>query len=96
MKTMTRLKVGEGIAGAVVKTGRSRNIRDVYNHPKFNPNFDKATGFKTGSLLCAPLKVKADIIGACEVIHSKHQRKVFSRDDMALFRLFCDCAAIRD
>lgn len=91
---MKRFKVGEGIAGAVVKTGRSRIVKDVYKHPSFNPKFDRISGFKTGSLLCAPLKADGNIIGVCEVIHRRGKGKVFSRGDLALFRLFCDCAAI--
>ena len=56
IKSMPRLKIGEAIAGTVAKTGESIIIEDAYQHPKFNPDFDKKTGFQTGSILCSPLK----------------------------------------
>ena len=58
IKTMTRLKIGEGIAGSVAKTGEPLIIKDAYQHPKFNSHYDKKTGFETSSILCSPLKVK--------------------------------------
>jgi phosphoserine phosphatase RsbU/P len=36
IKTMTRLKIGEGIAGSVAKTGGPLIIKDAYQHPQFN------------------------------------------------------------
>ncbi|MZH41707.1 MAG: GAF domain-containing protein [Nitrospinae bacterium] len=71
IKSMISLKMGEGIAGTVAKTGETVIIKDAYKHPKFNPSFDKKTGFKTGSILCSPLKAKGKTIGVCQVIHGK-------------------------
>ncbi|MFQ5443163.1 MAG: GAF domain-containing SpoIIE family protein phosphatase [Nitrospinales bacterium] len=89
-----RIKIGEGIAGMVAKTGKPLMIKDAYKYPGFNPDFDKKTGFKTGSILCSPIKVKGKVIGVCQVINSKKRRKPFSGTDMALFRMFCDHAAL--
>ncbi len=94
LKTLARLKIGEGIAGTVAETGEPVMIKDAYEHPKFNPAYDKKTGFRTGSILCAPLKVKGEIIGVCQVIHSKDNGKVFVGPDLALFQMFCDSAAL--
>ncbi len=52
--------IGEGIAGKVAQTGRSMNIKDAYACKIFNPAIDKATNFRTGSVLCCPI---ADISG---------------------------------
>lgn len=94
IKTMTRLKMGEGIAGAVAKTGDPIIIEDAYQHPKFNPDFDKKSGFQTGSILCSPLKAKGKIIGVCQVIHGKKKGVVFQQSDQELFLLLCDSAAL--
>ena len=94
IKTMTRLKIGEGIAGTVAKTGEPVIIKDAYQHPKFNQDFDKKTGFQTGSILCSPLKAKGKIIGVCQVIHEKTKSKVFQSSDQELFLLLCDSAAL--
>ena len=94
LKTMTRLKMGEGIAGTVAKNGEPIIIEDAYHHPKFNPAFDKKSGFQTGSILCSPLKAKGKIIGVCQVIHGKDKGRIFQQSDQELFLLLCDSAAL--
>ncbi len=94
IKTMTRLKIGEGIAGSVAKTGEPLIIKDAYQHPQFNPDYDKKTGFETGSILCSPLKVKGEVMGVCQVIHGKKKGVVFQESDLELFLLLCDSAAL--
>lgn len=94
IKTLSRLKVGEGIAGAVAQTGKPMIIRDAYKNSLFNPQFDKETGYKTGSILCSPLIFKGEVLGVCQVIHHRDKKKVFSTSDLALFTLFCDSAAL--
>lgn len=89
-----RLKIGEGIAGTVAKTGKSLIIKDAYKYPQFNPAYDKQTGFQTGSILCAPMKVKKEIIGVCQVIHNRKKGKVFIGKDLSLFNQFCKSAAL--
>jgi adenylate cyclase len=49
-----------GLAGAAFTTGETLNIPDAYADPRFNPEFDRQTDFKTRSILCMPL---ADRIG---------------------------------
>lgn len=94
IKSMTRLKMGQGIAGSVAETGEPILIEDAYQHPKFNPGFDKKTGFQTGSILCSPLKAKGKIIGVCQVIHGQKLGRVFQQSDLELFLLLCDSAAL--
>lgn len=89
-----RLKIGEGIAGTVAKTGHSMIIKDAYKHPRFNPEYDKKTGFQTGSILCSPLKIKGQTIGVCQVIHGRKKRRIFNGKDLFLFRMFCQSAAL--
>lgn len=50
-----RFPVGRGIAGEVADTGRGVNIADPYADPRFNPEFDRQSGFRTTSLLTLPL-----------------------------------------
>jgi putative methionine-R-sulfoxide reductase with GAF domain len=50
-----RLKLGEGIAGWVVQSGRPIVVHDVQKEKKFSDKYDKLTGFKTRSLICVPL-----------------------------------------
>jgi adenylate cyclase len=44
-----------GIAGTVFQDGNSVNIPHAYADLRFNPDFDKKTGFFTRSILCVPI-----------------------------------------
>ena len=46
-----RFPAGVGIAGDVAKTLETANIPDAYDDPRFNPEFDKQSNFKTKSVL---------------------------------------------
>ncbi|MGH2567821.1 MAG: ATP-binding protein [Bacteroidota bacterium] len=65
-----RLPVGKGIAGHVAKTGEVINIPDAYADARFNPDVDKATGYRTRNMLCMPLKNKdGKIIGVFQLLN---------------------------
>ena len=78
-----RLKVGEGIAGWVVKTGRPVVSQDVKKDKRFSDKFDKKTGFKTHSMICVPLIAKDEPIGALQVLNKK-SKKPFTQADFKL------------
>ena len=50
-----RLPNTAGIAGAVFTSGESVNIPYAYADLRFNPSFDKQTGYFTRSILCVPV-----------------------------------------
>ena len=50
-----RLPNTAGIAGAVFTSGKSVNIPHAYADLRFNPAFDKQSGFFTRSILCVPV-----------------------------------------
>ncbi|NCY02404.1 MAG: GAF domain-containing protein [Planctomycetia bacterium] len=50
-----RIPVTRGIAGEVARTGVPVNIPDAYADPRFNADVDRATGFRTRSMLTIPL-----------------------------------------
>lgn len=75
-----RFPISEGIAGEVAVSGKSILTDNPYNHPKFNKEFDRKTGYKTSSLLCVPMKnLKGKIVGVFQVLNKKSER--FTRDD---------------
>lgn len=49
------LKLSQGIAGSVATTARKINIPDCYQDSRFDPSFDKQTGYKTISMLVMPV-----------------------------------------
>ena len=51
-----RFPADRGIAGHVATTGELLNVSDPYADPRFNPNVDRQTGYRTRSILCGPLQ----------------------------------------
>ncbi|MCD4685513.1 MAG: ATP-binding protein, partial [Anaerolineae bacterium] len=87
-----RLPLGEGIAGHVATTGETLNIPDAYTDPRFNPSFDHATGFKTKSILTAPMfNPQQRIIGVVQVLNKKGGPFTF-RDERLLAALTSQAA----
>ena len=75
-----RLPVGRGIAGTVAKTGQIISIPDAYKDPRFDSRTDLVSGFKTRSLLCAPLRTPGgEIVGVVQLLN-KRQRP-FTKED---------------
>ncbi len=93
LKQEFRLKLGQGIAGAVAEEGKPLLIEDVYEHPKFFRGHDEATGYRTKSMIAIPLKVGERITGVAQVIN-RLDDKPFDKDDLELFIALCSMAAI--
>lgn len=75
-----RFPADKGLAGYVVKTGEPLNIPEAYNDPRFNPDIDKETGYKTKTILCMPIKNNnQEIIGAFQVLNKLNG--VFTKGD---------------
>ena len=75
-----RLKIGQGIAGYVAQTGEVINLVDAYQDPRFNPEIDRKTGYRTKTILCQPIKDKNDkIVGVFQLINKKSG--VFTKRD---------------
>lgn len=65
-----RFPANKGLAGHVVRTGETINIKDAYADDRFNKEIDLQTGYKTQTILCMPIKnLKQEIIGAFQVLN---------------------------
>ncbi|MBI3552075.1 MAG: GAF domain-containing protein [Elusimicrobia bacterium] len=72
-----------GIAGDVFQTGRGDIVHAVYKDKRFHREIDQQTGFKTKSMVCAPVvSVKGEITGVAQVLNKRKGR--FTRSDLAL------------
>jgi phosphoserine phosphatase RsbU/P len=88
-----RLPIGEGIAGHVAATGETLNIPDAYADLRFNPSFDQATGFKTRSILTAPMfNPQQKIIGVVQVLNKQGSGPFTFRDERLLAALTSQAA----
>lgn len=87
-----RLKIGEGIAGHVAATGAVLNIPDAYADPRFNPQFDKVSGFHTQTILTAPmLNPQQKVIGVVQLLNKKDGAFTF-RDERLLTAMAAQAA----
>ncbi len=76
-----------GIAGAVFASGESINMPHAYADLRFNPSFDKQTGFFTRSILCVPLVNKnGKVIGVTQMLNKRGG--AFSCEDEARLKAF--------
>src|SRR5205085_4356924 len=53
-----RFPATAGIAGAVFTSGKLENISDPYADPRFNPEVDRRTGYRTRSIMTTPILSK--------------------------------------
>jgi len=91
------------IAGHVALTGHPINIEDVYRiEPArpygFSDRFDRASDYKTGSMLAIPLtNIKQDVIGVLQVINATDETETviaFSEEDQNMMQVFASIASV--
>lgn len=87
------LNVGQGIAGWVAQHGRPLLVPDARADPRWYPDVDADTDFKTKSILCVPMKTKDEIIGVIEILNPLDGRQ-FSEDDLHLLESIATSAVI--
>lgn len=82
-----------GIAGAVLQAGKGEIVHNVYKDKRFNREIDQQTGYKTKSMICAPVKtVKGEIIGVAQVLNKKAGK--FTEEDKELLEAMTMQAAV--
>ena len=80
-----RIPSHAGIAGTVFTTGVTENIPDVYADARFDQSVDRATGYRTRSILCMPIVNNAGArIGVTEVLNKKGGAAFGARDEARL------------
>jgi len=85
--TQIRLPNHLGIAGTVFTSGKAVNIPHAYADLRFNPGFDKKTGFFTRSMLCTPvINKEGKVIGATQVLNKRGGS--FTHEDEARLKAF--------
>jgi len=89
-----RFPLDRGLAGYVARTGEVLNVPDAHQDPRFNPEFDRKSGYTTKSVLAVPMvDPRGQRIGVIQVINKKNA-SVFSREDIELLEAVSSEAAI--
>jgi signal transduction histidine kinase len=88
-----RVSSRAGLAGACFHTGKTINLQDVYQDPRFNKEVDAYTGYRTDSLLCIPLYTRAgSILGVIQLLNKKEG--VFNEEEEAFLRIFANHVSV--
>lgn len=82
------IPIGTGIAGAAARTGETIRIADAYADPRFNPEIDKKTGFRTRSILCLPIRNQDGKVFAVTQLLNRKDGEPFDEEDEKRFTQF--------
>jgi len=67
-----RFSIDRGIAGEVATSLELSNVPDAYADPRFNPEIDRTTGFKTRSILTLPMTGAAgNLVGVLQLLNKR-------------------------
>lgn len=88
-----RVLIGQGIAGWVAEQRKPVIVNDVYADKRFDPLYDRETGFVTKAMICMPLLFKGKLLGVIQAINPLN-RPGFDEDDLSLFKVFAGSAAL--
>ena len=78
-----RFSIDQGIAGEAVRTGRTICVPDAYADPRFNPEIDRQTSFRTRNILSVPLyDHEGNSVGVLQVLNKRQGG--FARYDIDL------------
>jgi len=87
-----RIPISNGIVGYTVETQKPVLVPDAYKDQRFDSSVDKKTGFKTRSLLAAPIfNNRGEVSGVVEMINKLGSHS-FDEDDIKMlqaFNVFC-------
>jgi len=72
---------GQGIVGRSVSSDVAEMVRDVAADPSLQGALDAQSGFTTKSILCAPMAVQGDRIGAIELVNKAGGQGLFGDED---------------
>jgi len=88
------IQMGQGFAGWVALNGVPLIIDDAYADSRFNPQFDKKTGFRTRSVITVPLRCNNNkILGVIQAINKKSASR-FDQEDLELFQTFASMVSV--
>jgi anti-anti-sigma factor len=83
-----RFPATHGIAGWVVREGRSLIVPDVDYDPRVSRGFGIHAGTKARAMLCVPLRTQGRIIGVLNAINKR--QGMFTADDVRRMEAFAD------
>jgi phosphoserine phosphatase len=88
-----RLSIDSGIAGACARTRAIVNVPDAHADPRFNPEIDRQTGFRTRCILSIPLiGLDDELVGVLQLLNPV--KPCFDAADEDLAKVLASQAAV--
>jgi sigma-B regulation protein RsbU (phosphoserine phosphatase) len=84
----------QGIVGRCVQTNHGEMVRDVANDPDFYGKADAESGFVTRSILCTPMSVQGERLGAIELVNKRGGDGLFEEADLHVLQALTHSAAL--
>lgn len=91
--TGLRLPRGDGIVWRSVLRNQVQLVKDTSADPDFTQKVDDVTGFTTRTVLCAPMAVRDECMGAIELFN-KRGHQAFDDDDRRILQALAASAAL--
>lgn len=92
--TGLKLTPSQGIVGRAISQQRCQMVRDVSMDPDFYHQSDRRSDFVTRSILCAPLMVRGECLGALELLNKQSGDGLFADSDRHLTTALASAAAL--
>jgi transcriptional regulator with GAF, ATPase, and Fis domain len=64
-----RISLDTGLVGHVIKTRESLLVEDVHSSKQWSSSIDERLDFQTNSLMCTPVTIEDEVVGAIEVVN---------------------------
>ncbi|WP_044244159.1 PP2C family protein-serine/threonine phosphatase [Chondromyces apiculatus] len=91
--TSIRFPASRGIAGECARTRKTIVVNDCYADPRFNPEVDRQTGYRTRCLIAVPLiGIDHELVGVLQMLNTSGNR--FTLDDQTIAELLAAQAAV--
>lgn len=67
-----RISLDTGLVGHVIKTREALLVEDVHASKQWSSSIDERLNFQTSSLMCTPVTIEDEVVGAIEVVNHAH------------------------
>jgi diguanylate cyclase (GGDEF)-like protein len=89
----TKMRVGEGVAGYVVASGKPLLVRDITKDERFRHARSGSPRYYTNSLVSSPIRIKGKVVGVLNM-NNEVTRRIFNEGDLRLLTIIAEHASM--
>jgi GAF domain-containing protein len=80
------MSLDTGLVGHVINTRKPLLVEDVHTSKQWSSSIDERLDFQTSSLMCIPVTIEDEIVGAIEVVNHAHDA-AFEVNDLNILQV---------